>query len=53
MDSLSLPIVTQYDNTNIISFQVKGHTFDTTAELHHLSGLYLGETENSGNTITD
>ena len=49
----SLPIVTEDDNTNIVSLQVKSHTLDSTAELHHLSGLDLGETENSGNTITN
>lgn len=49
----NLPIVTQDDNTNIISFQVEGHTLDTAAELNHLSGLDLGETENSGDTISN
>lgn len=48
-----LPIVTEDDNTNIISFQVEGHTLDTRGELDHLTGLDLGETENSGDTITD
>ena len=46
-----LPIVTKDDNTNIISFQVESHTLDAWAELHHLTSLDLGETENSGNTI--
>jgi hypothetical protein len=48
-----LPIVTKDDNTNIISFQVKGHTLDTGAELDHLTGLDLSETENTGDTITN
>ena len=48
-----LPIVTKDDNTNIISFQVEGHTLDTGGELDHLTGLDLGETENSGDTITN
>jgi hypothetical protein len=48
-----LPIVTEDDNTNIISFQVEGHTLDAGAKLDHLTGLNLGETENTGNTITD
>lgn len=51
--SRDLPIVTQDDNTNIISFQVEGHTLDTAAELNHLTSLDLGETENSGNTISN
>jgi len=49
----SLPIVTEHDNTNIISFQVEGHTLDATAELNHLTSLDLGKTEDSGNTITN
>ena len=48
-----LPIVTEDDNTNIISFQVEGHTLDAGAELDHLTCLDLGETENTGDTITD
>ena len=48
-----LPIVTEDDNTNIISFQVEGHTLDSGAELDHLTCLDLGETEDSGNTITN
>jgi len=48
-----LPIVTEDDNTNIISFQVEGHTLDTGTELNHLTSLDLGKTEDSGNTVTD
>ena len=50
---LYLPIVTEDDNTNIISFQVEGHTLDTGAELNHLTSLDLGKTEDSSNTITN
>ena len=50
---LHLPIVTEDDNTNIISFQVEGHTLDAGAELHHLTSLDLGQTEDTGNTITN
>jgi len=53
MERKSLPIITKDDNTNIISFQVQGHTLNSTAELYHLTSLDFGETENSGNTITD
>lgn len=52
-ESGDLPIVTEDDNTNIISFQVEGHTLDAAAELNHLSGLDLGKSEHSGNTITN
>jgi hypothetical protein len=48
-----LPIVTEDDNTNIISFQVEGHTLDTGAELDHFTGLNLGKTEDTGDTITN
>jgi hypothetical protein len=48
-----LPIVTKDDNTNIISFQVEGHTLDAGAELDHLTCLDLGETENTSDTITN
>lgn len=48
-----LPIVTKNDNTNIISFQVEGHTLDAGVELDHLTSLDLGETENTGDTITN
>jgi len=48
-----LPIVTQDDNTNIICLKIECHTFDSTAELNHLTSLYLSETKNSGNTITN
>ena len=49
----SLPIVTEDDNTNIISFQVESHTLDTRLELDHLTSLDLGQTEDTGNTITN
>ena len=52
-EKCTLPIVTEDDNTNIISFQVEGHTLDARGELHHLTSLDLGQTENTGDTITD
>ena len=48
-----LPIVTQDDNTDVVGFQVKRHTSNSTGEFHHFSGLDLGETEDSGNTVTN
>ena len=54
LDNLdNLPIVTEDDNTDVVRLQVKGHTLNTGLELHHLTGLDLGETEDSGDTITD
>ena len=48
-----LPIVTQDDDTNVVSLEVKSHALNSRLELHHLTGLDLGETEDSGDTITD
>ena len=48
-----LPIVTKDDNTDVVSLEVKGHTLDSGLELNHLTGLDLGESENSGDTITN
>ena len=50
---IGLPIVTKDDDTNIICFQVKSHTLNSTAELYHLTSLDFGETEDSSNTISD
>ena len=50
---LYLPIVTQDDNTDVVSLQVESHALDSRLEFHHLTGLHLGETEDSGDTITD
>ena len=48
-----LPIVTQDDNTDVVSLEVKSHTLNSRLELNHLSGLNLGKTKHSGNTITN
>ena len=49
----NLPIVTEDDNTDVVRLQVERHALDARLELHHLTGLHLGETEDSGDTITD
>lgn len=46
-------IVTQDDDTDVIGFQVQGHTSDSGGELDQFSGLDLGQSENSGNTVSD
>lgn len=51
--SLYLPIVTQDDNTDVVSLEVEGHALNAGLELNHLSGLDLGESEDTGDTITD
>ena len=48
-----LPIVAKDDNTDVVRLQVEGHTLDSRLEFHHLTGLHLGEAEDSGDTITD
>ena len=48
-----LPIVTQDDNTDVVSLEVESHSHNSRLEFHHLTCLDLGETEYSGNTITD
>jgi hypothetical protein len=48
-----LPIVTKDDNTDVVSLQVESHALDSRLELNHLTSLNLGETEDSGDTITD
>jgi len=50
---LNLSIVTKDDDTDIISLEVKGHTLDTRAEFNHFTSLYLHETEDTSNTITN
>ena len=50
---LNFSILTEDDDTDVVRLQVKGHTLDTGGELHHLTSLDLGETEHTGDTITD
>ena len=51
--SFYLPIVTENDNTDVVSLQVESHTLGARLELNHLTGLDLGETEDSGDTVTN
>ena len=51
--SVYLPIVSKDDDTNVVGLEVKSHTLDSGVELHHLSGLDLGQSEHTGDTITD
>ena len=53
VSSYYLPIVTQDDNTDIVCLQVESHTLNSRLELHHLTSLHFGETEDSSDTITD
>jgi hypothetical protein len=46
-------IVTEDDNTDVVSLQVHGHTLDTAGELNHLLGLAVLQTVDTGNTVSN
>lgn len=46
-------VISEYDNTNIICFEVQSHTLNSSRELNHFSCLYLSKSENSCNTISE
>ena len=48
-----LPVITEDDNTDIISLQVKSHTSDSRSKLDHFTSLNFIKSNNSSNTITD
>jgi hypothetical protein len=48
-----LSIVTEYDNTNVIWFEIQSHTFDSGVEFNHLLGLDVFKTMDSSDTISD
>ena len=48
-----VPVVTEDDDSDIISLKVECHTPNTRSELDHLSGLDLVQAHHSGNTVTD
>lgn len=50
---LNISIVTQNDDTDVVSFQVKGHTSNTGLKFNHFTGLDLSQTKDSCNTITN
>ena len=50
---ISLPVIAEDDDTDVVRLQVESHALDSAAELNHLSGLHLHESEDTGNTITD
>lgn len=50
---LDVSVVTEYDNTDVVGLQVKGHTFQTGAKFHHLVGLDVFKTIYTGDTITN
>merc|ERR1711963_470787 len=46
-------VVTEDDNTNVVGLQVEGHALEARAELHHLLGLDVLETIDTGNTVSN
>mmetsp|Transcript_14101 Transcript_14101/g.21184 ORF Transcript_14101/g.21184 Transcript_14101/m.21184 type:complete len:284 (+) Transcript_14101:923-1774(+) len=55
LDGVSLKnitIVTENHNSHIVLFQVKSHPAKTAGEHNHLSGLDIGKSVNTGNTIS-
>jgi hypothetical protein len=48
-----IPVITEDDDTDIVSFQVEGHTSDSGSELDHFTCLDFIEANNSGNTVTN
>lgn len=48
-----LPVIAQDDDTDVVCLQVERHALDSRVEFNHLTCLYLGETENTSDTITN
>lgn len=46
-------IVTEDHNTDVVGLQVKGHALQSGGELHHLIGLDVVQTVDTGDTVTD
>ena len=56
LDNITLldqSVVTEHDDTDIVGFQVEGHTLEARRELNHLFGLDVSQTVDTSNTITD
>jgi len=50
---LNFSVVSEDDDSDVVGFEVKSHSLDSGAELHHFSGLDLHESEDSGNSISN
>jgi hypothetical protein len=48
-----VPVISEDHNTNIVGFQVEGHSPDPRAELHHFACLHLVEAHNPGDTVSN
>merc|ERR1712121_109321 len=46
-------IATEYDNTNVVGFQVESHAPQSRAEFHHFLGLDVLETIDTSNTVSN
>jgi len=50
---LNESIVSEDHDSDVVGFEIQGHSTDSRGEFNHLSSLDLAETENSGNTISN
>ncbi len=48
-----LPIISEDDDSDIVSLEVEGHTSDTWSELDHFSCLDFVESDNTSDTVSD
>ena len=48
-----IPVVSEDDDTNVVSLEVECHAPNARPELDHFSGLDLVEADHTGNTVTD
>jgi len=46
-------IISEDDNSDVVLLQVQGHTAETAGKDNHLSGLDVGESVDTGDTISD
>jgi hypothetical protein len=49
----NITIISKDDNSNIVLFQVECHTAETAGKDNHLSGLYVTESVDTGDTISN
>jgi hypothetical protein len=50
---LNETVVTENGDTDVVRLEVEAHAANTRGKLHHLLGLNIAETVNTGDTVTD
>ena len=48
-----VPVVSEDDDSDVVSFKIEGHAPDAGSELDHFSCLDLVEANHSGNTVSN